>query len=73
MESSGIPGRIHVSATNAALLEEAGKAHWIVPRKEVVFLKGKGSQQTFFAHPKSSGTVRSITARESDSHDFDSS
>jgi Adenylate and Guanylate cyclase catalytic domain/3'5'-cyclic nucleotide phosphodiesterase len=74
MESSGIPGRIHVSMTTAALLEGAGKAHWVVPRHEVIFLKGKGNQQTFFAHPKSNGTtVQSGTTQESDNINIDPS
>jgi Adenylate and Guanylate cyclase catalytic domain/3'5'-cyclic nucleotide phosphodiesterase len=72
MESSGIPGRIHVSVATAALLEEAGKAHWVSPRQEVVFLKGKGNQQTYFAHPKSSGTTtQSGTTHEGDDSNLD--
>jgi 3'5'-cyclic nucleotide phosphodiesterase/Adenylate and Guanylate cyclase catalytic domain len=51
IESSGIPGRIHVSRETAALLEEAGRADWVVPRNEKVTLKGKGELQTFFVYP----------------------
>jgi class 3 adenylate cyclase len=42
MESTGIPGRIHVSQMTADLLVEASKGKWIVPRGEVVHAKGKG-------------------------------
>jgi Adenylate and Guanylate cyclase catalytic domain/3'5'-cyclic nucleotide phosphodiesterase len=72
MESNGIPGKIHISMTTATLLEKAGKAHWITPREEVVFMKGKGNQQTYFAHPKSNGTtVQSGTTHESGETNFD--
>jgi 3'5'-cyclic nucleotide phosphodiesterase/Adenylate and Guanylate cyclase catalytic domain len=54
MESSGIPGRIHVSRETASLLEEAGKASWVSLRKEKVTLKGKGELQTFFVCPEQS-------------------
>jgi Adenylate and Guanylate cyclase catalytic domain len=57
MESTGVPGRIHISTSTATQLEQAGKAHWVVPRDEIVFLKGKGNQQTFFGDPKSNGTT----------------
>jgi class 3 adenylate cyclase len=53
MESSGIPGRIHISKETATLLQEAGKDDWVFPRDEKVTLKGKGELQTFFACPKS--------------------
>jgi 3'5'-cyclic nucleotide phosphodiesterase/Adenylate and Guanylate cyclase catalytic domain len=51
MESSGIPGKIQISSETAALLDEAGKSHWVVPRDTPVLLKGKGELQTFFASP----------------------
>jgi Adenylate and Guanylate cyclase catalytic domain/3'5'-cyclic nucleotide phosphodiesterase len=73
MESNGIPGKIHISMTTATLLQEAGKSHWVVPREEVVFLKGKGNQQTFFAHPKSSGTtVQSGSTEETERLEYNS-
>jgi 3'5'-cyclic nucleotide phosphodiesterase/Adenylate and Guanylate cyclase catalytic domain len=53
IESSGVPGRIHVSQETALLLEEAGKADWVIPRNELVTLKGKGELQTFFVRPTS--------------------
>jgi 3'5'-cyclic nucleotide phosphodiesterase/Adenylate and Guanylate cyclase catalytic domain len=53
IESSGIPGRIHISKETASLLQEAGKSEWVVPRSEMVTLKGKGEVQTFFASPTS--------------------
>jgi 3'5'-cyclic nucleotide phosphodiesterase/Adenylate and Guanylate cyclase catalytic domain len=60
MESSGIPGKIHISQETADLLVEAGKSDWVSPRDERVQLKGKGELQTFFACPKSkSSTVTS--------------
>lgn len=49
METTGIPGRIHVSEETADLLTAAGKHHWVSPRKDLVNVKGKGSNlQTFW-------------------------
>lgn len=48
MESHGIPGRIQVSKDTADLLVDAGKSHWLKPREEIIFVKGKDSQQTFW-------------------------
>jgi class 3 adenylate cyclase len=42
MESTGLPGRIQVSAETAALLLAAGKDHWVTPRDTKIFAKGKG-------------------------------
>jgi Adenylate and Guanylate cyclase catalytic domain len=67
IETSGVPGKVHISHETAVLLQQAGKAHWVVPRDHVVSLKGKGEVQTFFAYPKTSGgTDRSGTTHESD-------
>jgi 3'5'-cyclic nucleotide phosphodiesterase/Adenylate and Guanylate cyclase catalytic domain len=49
MESSGTPGRIHVSAATAHLLTQAGEGHWITCREDAVSLKGKGTMPTFWA------------------------
>jgi 3'5'-cyclic nucleotide phosphodiesterase/Adenylate and Guanylate cyclase catalytic domain len=57
IESTGIPGRIHISKETAALLEDAGKAEWVVSRNEKVTLKGKGQVQTFFASPTSRTSI----------------
>jgi Adenylate and Guanylate cyclase catalytic domain len=50
MESTGVPGRIQLSQETADLLTAAGKAHWIKPREETVYAKGKGEMSTFFLH-----------------------
>jgi Adenylate and Guanylate cyclase catalytic domain len=42
MESTGLPGRIQVSAETAKLLIAAGKDAWVTPRDTKVFAKGKG-------------------------------
>jgi class 3 adenylate cyclase len=42
MESTGQPGRIQLSSTTADLLKVANKGHWIVPREDLVVVKGKG-------------------------------
>ena len=56
MESTGQKGRIQVSQATADILTDAGKAHWLTKRAERVEAKGKGSLQTYFVMPTSSGT-----------------
>lgn len=51
MESSGMPGKIHVSEATAKYIEEGGKKHWIKAREDAVLAKGKGSLKTFWIHP----------------------
>jgi 3'5'-cyclic nucleotide phosphodiesterase/Adenylate and Guanylate cyclase catalytic domain len=73
IETSGVPGKIHLSNETASLLKQAGKAHWVVPRSQTVSLKGKGEVQTFFAYLKTSAsTVRTGTSQDS-SDQIDSS
>jgi hypothetical protein len=49
MESSGEPGKIHISQATATLVASAGKGHWLVPRETLVEAKGKGKMQTYWA------------------------
>jgi class 3 adenylate cyclase len=53
MESTGEPGRIHVSATTASLVPEV---HW---EEKTMQVKGKGEMQTFF-YPQGLVTSPSI-------------
>ena len=48
MESTGVPGRIQISNTTAALLTSAGKTAWLKSRDDVVLAKGKGVLNTFW-------------------------
>ena len=48
MESTGIPGRIHVSQECADELEKHGLKRWLTPRQDKVQAKGKGELQTYF-------------------------
>lgn len=48
MESNGVPGKIHVSATTAAYIEKFHKGHWLSKRPDKVEAKGKGQLQTYF-------------------------
>lgn len=66
MESNGQPNRTHVSQATADLLIEANKGHWLTPREEKVFAKGKGDMQTYFVTVKETGSVRSFGARHSE-------
>jgi len=48
METTGAPGRIHVSPQCADIIRKAGKGSWIEPRDVQIFVKGKGRLQTFW-------------------------
>jgi class 3 adenylate cyclase len=51
MESTGESNKIQLSETTAKELKEAGKETWIVPRKDLVKVKGKGVLQTYWLTP----------------------
>ncbi|KAL7538748.1 hypothetical protein ACHAWF_006199 [Thalassiosira exigua] len=48
IESTGEPGRIHLSKETAELIERAGKVDWLTPRKKSVLAKGNGILDTFW-------------------------
>jgi len=48
VETTGQPGRIHLSQATADLLISAGKSHWIQKRADLVTAKGKGVMQTYW-------------------------
>ena len=50
MESTGEQGRIQISKSTMQLLAEAGKDHWVVPREDMIHVKGKGDFETFWIH-----------------------
>jgi len=52
MESTGTPRKIQVSQSTADALIMGGKGHWLIPRREKVFAKGKGDVQTYFLEMK---------------------
>jgi class 3 adenylate cyclase len=73
METSSIPGSIHCSSDTAELLRKAGKGQWIMPRTELVTLKGKGTAQTYWVIPGrkvSCTTSASTTTVTSGNYDF---
>lgn len=51
MESLGHRGKIQISQTTATLIREAGREHWLTPRKDKIVAKGKGMLQTYFVDP----------------------
>lgn len=48
METTGRTNCIQISQTTADLLKEGGFANMIVPRRENIFVKGKGEMQTYW-------------------------
>jgi hypothetical protein len=57
LETTGAVSRIHISQATAEELDKAGKAHWIVPREDVVYAKGKGELNTYWLQPAQSGST----------------
>jgi len=52
MLTNGKANKVHVSVDTAELLNLAGWPDWIVPRKDLVLVKGKGEMSTFWMKPK---------------------
>lgn len=52
IESTGLPGKIHLSAPTAELLKEHGYTEWVVPRQEKVNAKGMGDIKTYWLEIK---------------------
>ena len=50
MESTGVPGRIHVSFATAHELRKHGQGHWLTQRDSKVEVKGKGQMTTYFVN-----------------------
>jgi len=50
MESTGSPGRIHISEDTANLIQKFGKGHWLEKRADAVAAKGKGLLQTYWVN-----------------------
>lgn len=65
MESTGSPGRIHVSQEFADTLRSSGKGKWLVPREDKIFAKGLGELSTFWCVVKSE--AETATSFSSDS------
>jgi len=55
MQSTCLRGMIQVSTDTANILIEAGKAHWVEPRLDLVDVKGKGMMQTFWIRSNHKG------------------
>ncbi|CAB9525340.1 stable enterotoxin receptor [Seminavis robusta] len=61
MESTGVPGRIHVSEATAEELRSKGKGHWLEPREDLVHAKGLGEIQTYFVDFKNAKSIVSCS------------
>jgi hypothetical protein len=48
IESTGNRNRVHVSKETAHLLASIGREHWVIPRNDKVYAKGKGQIQTYW-------------------------
>ena len=51
MESTGLPGKIQLSANTAELIIRDGKSQWLTKRDTTITAKGKGEMQTYWAEP----------------------
>lgn len=73
MESTGVPGKIHVSEETARLIKAAGKGHWVTARGETVCAKGKGILATYFVSISTSNKKTSRSSEQSSRNEGDSS
>jgi class 3 adenylate cyclase len=48
LETTGQPGRIHISQSTATFLIESGRADWVIERDALINMKGKGIMQTYW-------------------------
>lgn len=48
IESTGLPGCIHLSQSTGRLLTSRGKESWVEERNDVIVAKGKGELKTYF-------------------------
>lgn len=48
MESTGMRNRIQISSDTAIQIEKYGKKDWLVPREDLVPVKGKGDMKTYW-------------------------
>ncbi|CAJ1964564.1 unnamed protein product [Cylindrotheca closterium] len=62
IETTGERGRIHMSKDTADLLTQMGKSHWILPRNDKVYAKGKGEMQTYWLRQIETGSGPSMKA-----------
>jgi class 3 adenylate cyclase len=62
-ESGGKPGKIHISKETAALIQEAGHDNWIKPRRDKVYMKGKGYNETYWVIPNNNNNNATETGR----------
>lgn len=56
MESTGAKNKVQLSEEAATVLIGSGKGHWVIPREEMVEVKGKGAMQTYWLLVGGSGT-----------------
>jgi len=74
LETSGSVGRVQVSSDTAELLKAAGKGKWVTPRKDEIFINGKGTVQCYWLKAKGAlGMSRNSESEEGTSRSFASS
>ena len=61
MESTGRINMIQVSPQTAKLLKEEGLGKWVVPRENLVAVKGKGEMQTYWLIRSGSSTSSTLS------------
>mmetsp|Transcript_17457 Transcript_17457/g.50332 ORF Transcript_17457/g.50332 Transcript_17457/m.50332 type:complete len:217 (-) Transcript_17457:802-1452(-) len=54
LESTGKPGKIHVSRATANILTRRGKQGWLEERQDKVMAKGKGEMETYWVRIRAS-------------------
>ena len=70
METTGAPGKIHVSPQYAEILRQAGKGSWLEPRDVQIFVKGKGRLQTFWLKKEKHNPEENSSEQRSEEGEF---
>ncbi|KAL3937662.1 MAG: hypothetical protein SGBAC_007278 [Bacillariaceae sp.] len=64
IETTGDKNKIHLSKETADVLTKMGKSHWIMPRNDKVYAKGKGEMQTYWMRQIQTGDGPSIVSND---------
>jgi 3'5'-cyclic nucleotide phosphodiesterase len=72
MQTNSLPGKIMCSQKTKDLLVEDGKEDWIIPRDELLDVKGKGKMQCYWVTQSGQGYTKRRSSSSSDRSELES-